>query len=159
MGQYDFGSINDPVFIDKQRLTGGQFFNPVLAKSLCESVCMIMLYTQSYFSPTYLYCTREYMGMENLENARRQLITYDPDHRGLIIPIVLRGLEFMPVLVKNHRNYHDFQSYTTACKRITRHPRLVGQIQKISKYIFSCYRTGRDAKKRSRGTTLRLFSR
>jgi hypothetical protein len=137
---YDFGPISDLVFIDKQRLEGGQFFNPVLAKALCESVCLIAIYTQSYFSNNHLYCTREYMGMESLEGVRRQLISGDPAHRGLIIPVVLRGLKFMPGVVKENRNYYDFQSYTTASKRITKHPKLVGEVQRIAEYIFSCYR-------------------
>lgn len=137
---YDFGPISDLVFIDKQRLEGGQFFNPVLAKALCESVCLIVIYTPSYFSHNHLYCTREYMGIKSLEGVRRQLISDDPAHRGLIIPVVLRGLQFMPSVVKENRNYYDFQSYTTAGKKITKHPKLVGAVRQISEYIFSCYK-------------------
>ena len=112
----------------------------MLAKSLCESVCLIVIYTQSYFSNIHLYCTQEYMAMEKMEEVRRRLIPNDPDYRGLIIPVVLRGLEFMPGVVKKYRNCYDFQSYTTACKRITRHPKLVGHVQQISRYIFLCYK-------------------
>ena len=43
-----------PVYRDLDRLQGGDFFNRQLGRSLCESVCMVMVYTPIYFSLSVL---------------------------------------------------------------------------------------------------------
>ena len=58
------------VFLDEERLRGGDFFNRALAKALCESVCMIVVFTPTYFSKNHTYCAREYKAMEDLEHER-----------------------------------------------------------------------------------------
>lgn len=92
------------VFVDWQRLQGGDFFNENLAKALCESVCLIVVFTPTYFSDTHSYCAREYKGMEMLESQRLDLLgaSADKEH-GLIIPIVLRSEENLPSEVRDRR--------------------------------------------------------
>lgn len=47
------------VYVDKERLKGGMLFNRELAKALCESVCLIVVYTPTYFSEKKsLLCSR-----------------------------------------------------------------------------------------------------
>ena len=46
------------VYVDTSRLEGGDFFNRELAKALCESVCLIVVYTPTYFSKQHSYCAR-----------------------------------------------------------------------------------------------------
>ncbi|MCI0513043.1 toll/interleukin-1 receptor domain-containing protein, partial [candidate division KSB1 bacterium] len=47
-------------YLDKTRLQGGNFYNVELARSLCQSVCLIMVFTPQYFSASHPYCAREY---------------------------------------------------------------------------------------------------
>ena len=54
------------IYRDVRRLQGGDFYNRELARSLYESVCMIMIYTPTYFSAEQLYCTREFAAMATL---------------------------------------------------------------------------------------------
>ena len=80
-----------PVYQDSKRLQGGDFFNQQLSRSLCESVCMIMIYTPTYFSPDHLYCAREYVAMKDLEIKRLRRIS--AQGHGLIIPVVWRDFD------------------------------------------------------------------
>ena len=43
------------VFLDQQRLQGGDFFNEQIARDLCASSCFVMIYTPAYFSLTHSY--------------------------------------------------------------------------------------------------------
>lgn len=95
--------VNLPVYLDTERLRGGDFFNKDLAYALCSSVCMISLYLPYYFDPEHTYTAREYQGMVGLEEKRLSLLP--PVHRkGLIIPIVLRGQ--LPEEIRNERQYY-----------------------------------------------------
>ena len=42
--------LEEEMYVDRERLKGGDFYNEALAKALCESVCMIMIFTPTYFS-------------------------------------------------------------------------------------------------------------
>jgi hypothetical protein len=124
------------VFVDWQRLQGGDFFDPNLARALCESVCLIIVFTPTYFSDTHIYCAREYKGMEMLETQRLKLlsVTADKEH-GLIIPIVLRSEGDLPSEVKDHRQYHDFTKFALWQKNLTRSKQYAPKIEAIAQYI------------------------
>ena len=62
--------INLPVYRDEERLQGGDFYNSRLAKALCRSACMVMIYTPRYFDARSTYCAREFRAMELLEEDR-----------------------------------------------------------------------------------------
>jgi hypothetical protein len=125
------------VFVDWERLEGGDFFNENLARALCESVCLIVVFTPTYFSDTHLYCAREYKGMEQLEAQRLNLlgVSADKDH-GLIIPIALRGVESIPAEIKDYRQYHDFTKFQLGQRRLTINSRYTSKIEAIAQYIY-----------------------
>src|SRR5262245_13808013 len=62
------------VYVDRERLKGGDFYNEHLARALCESACMIMVFTPTYFDEQSTFCAREFKAMEFLEAKRSQLI-------------------------------------------------------------------------------------
>ena len=62
--------IEEDIFIDRERMRGGTLFDPSLARALCKSVCMVVIYTPTYFSKKHSYCAREYRAMETLEQQR-----------------------------------------------------------------------------------------
>src|SRR6267143_1162323 len=67
------------IFIDQERLGGGDFFNEAIAEHLCESACLVMVYTPPYFDREHTYCAREYKGMIEIEKTRLQLLPEGPD--------------------------------------------------------------------------------
>ncbi len=121
------------VFIDWGRLEGGDFFNEHLTRALCESVCLIVVFTPTYFSDTYSYCAREYKGMEILEAQRLELLgaSADKEH-GLIIPIVLRGEENMPSEVRDRRQYHDFTKFALWQRSLAKNKQYTPKIESIA---------------------------
>lgn len=128
----------EPVYIDEDRLKPGYLFNEALAEALCQSVCMIVVY-----SPTYEdrpYCLREYAAMEELQAKRSKMMgRMTGRERGMIIPIVFRGEEFIPAKLKSLIHYADFSKFTLAETGIKNSPPYIKQIEDIAKYIRQLY--------------------
>ena len=132
----DAEADDGPIAIDRKRLEGGKFYNEELAVSLCESACMVMVFTPVYFSKQHTYCTREYKGMEALEKERLRLLKSGVDKRnGLIIPVVFRGAQALPKEIEKLRQYYLFDEYTLADPEISKNPRYVADIKKMAQYI------------------------
>ena len=74
------------VYVDYDRIKGGDYFNKALERAICESVCMILVYTPDYFDKEHTYCAREYESMKKLEKERIK-----HGQMSLIIPIIYRG--------------------------------------------------------------------
>lgn len=124
------------VYIDKERLEGGDFFNNELARALCESVCLIVVYTPTYFSKQHTYCAREYKAMEELEEQRlHELGLPKNKQHGLIIPIVYRGEEKLPENIKKDRNYHLFEAFQVSGRDNLKNPEYAEKIKEIAEYI------------------------
>jgi len=82
-------NLDEPIYIDKNRLKPGYAYDEALAGAICQSACMIVLFTSLYQVRTY--CLREFMAMEKLEEARIQKLKEKFDKtRRMIIPIVIR---------------------------------------------------------------------
>jgi hypothetical protein len=126
---------DDAVYIDHQRLQPGYRYNEALASALCQSVCMVVLYTPTYAQSSY--CLREYTAMCGLEERRLAALAGHDPTRGLIIPVVLRGRrEQLPGALKDHVHYLDFSQFSTAAsRRILRNPRYVDSIAQVAAYM------------------------
>lgn len=126
--------IDQRVFLDKKCLQPGVLFNEELAKAICKSVCMIVVFTPRYFlSP---YCAREYKAMEQLEQSRLELLGHVADqNHGLIIPLVFRGLNSMPQELKSRRHFADFSDFTMASRKMSVHPKYAQKIKELAEYI------------------------
>jgi len=119
------------VYIDKERLAGGDHFNETLARALCQSFCMVVVYVPKYEKHTF--CLQEYRAMELLEEKRMELAgKQKPDKYGMIIPIVLRGAEDVPEDIKKSVHYLDFSKYTTASANIRKNEEYVLQIRRLA---------------------------
>jgi hypothetical protein len=128
--------VSKPVFRDVGRLKGGQFFNKVLARELCESVCMIVVYIPAYFSSENPYCVREYRAMEQIERRRLQLLRgTGTSENGFIIPIVCRDWDGVPALISSRRNCYNFEPILTRGKRLKDDGQARAKIAEIARYI------------------------
>lgn len=129
--------LDEDVYVDEERLKPGYKHEEKLARAICESVCMIVVY-----SPRYLrheYCVREYEAMRRLEERRRSLLGTAAHGSGFIIPIVLRADQDIMARVKQHTHYSDFSRFTLATPDISRNPEYVGEIRKIAQVIYEQY--------------------
>jgi hypothetical protein len=122
--------LAEKLYIDSERLHGGEFFKPKIAEALCKSICMIVVFTPTYFHPKSTFCAREYFAMEQLE--RKRLARLEKQRGvGLILPVVLRGVEELPEGIRE-RHYYDCQDISG--RHLTK--RLSNTAQQIAKVIY-----------------------
>jgi TIR domain len=135
--------LDEEVYIDEERLKPGFNYNEELAKAICQSVCMIVIYSPRY--ERHLYCLREFAAMELIEESRRRLLNPELAHgRGFIIPIIFRGNDDLPIRITSSKHYVDFSKFTLATSDISRNPEYIEEIQKIAKIIYEHYKAFDD---------------
>jgi hypothetical protein len=130
--------LDETVFLDEGRLTGGDYLETRIADALCKSVCMVLVFTPRYFSPEHLYCTREFLAMEEIERSRFQIANREPRNqdKSFIIPVVFRGAELIPSEVRRRGRFsYDFSRYTLLETDISRNEGYVGSIQEIAQRV------------------------
>jgi hypothetical protein len=124
------------IFVDEKEIIGGEFYNEKLAKSICKSICMIVVFTPTYFNDEHLYCAREYRLMEKIEKARlKYLKERGLDNIGLIIPIVFRGEDVLPAEIKERRHVYFFERFYLSDVRICENQKYEEKIKEIAKII------------------------
>jgi hypothetical protein len=107
-GQLSWMLPNNPVYFAPRELNVGDAFNNELAFQLCRSACMVIFFSPLHFDVHHPYCALEYQAMLQLEEQRLGTQVADLRNRGLIFPIIFRGLESLPEEIKNSRNYENF---------------------------------------------------
>jgi TIR domain len=130
--------LDEQVYIDYDRLKPGFNYTSALERALCESVCMVLVYSPRY--ERHAYCGREFQGMESLEAARLKCLGAAADSRGLIIPVILRGADEIPERIKKDRLYADFSRFTLATQDLSRNPEYVSLIEDIAAEIYKHYK-------------------
>jgi hypothetical protein len=130
--------MEEDLFVDRERMRGGTFFNPALANALCKSVCMIVVYTPTYFSWAHTYCAREYRAMEKLEEVRlSRLKDQRGREAGLIIPIILRGQESLPAIIRSKRHWYTFERFALSTREIARNRQFEDRVREIASVIYA----------------------
>jgi hypothetical protein len=126
-----------PVFLDTARLKPGFDYTVSLSKAICESVCMIVVYTPSYDESDY--CIREFCAMEKIERERIEKLgnMYDNQYR-MIIPIILRGVN-LPDNIKKIHYQNDFSKYALWSTEISQSPDFEPIIREIVNVIYEIY--------------------
>lgn len=130
------------VFVDDQQMQGGDLRDKRLANALCQSVCMIQVFTPKYFSPQKLSCTREFMAMEILEQGRFAAVQLPQSQQtfSFIIPVVFRGADRIPrEIQKKGRLYYDFSKYTLVQPQISNNASYVDSINQIARRVYDLY--------------------
>src|SRR5262245_8245574 len=75
---YELAPLLDPaVFVDESELVAGARFEKKIADAMCRSVCMIFVFTPTYFSESHPLCAREFRAMEQIETKRMSLLGKD----------------------------------------------------------------------------------
>ena len=125
----------DELFVDTEQLGGGDDLDRKIARAMCESVCMVLIYTPKY--EAHAYTRREYEAMRLIEAERGQW--YELPSR-LIIPVVMtRHPESLPPQIGDARFYVDFSHYTMATPDLMSNPDFLPDIDKMVKRIAAHY--------------------
>jgi hypothetical protein len=134
--------LRQEVFLDKSRISGGQIIDAALARAMCESVCMVLVFSPTYFDRFFPYCTREYRGMLDLEAMRLGMVSDDirNDIRGYgcIIPVVFRGIDYLPIEIRQRR-FYDLSQYTLATPDLRREGSYISVFDEIGKHVRLLY--------------------
>ncbi|MES2299789.1 MAG: TIR domain-containing protein [Pseudomonadota bacterium] len=123
------------LFVDTEQLGGGDDLDQRIARALCESVCMIMIYTPKY--EAHPYTRREFAAMQLIEEERRRWYPM-PSH--LIIPVIMtRHPMSLPPQITGPGLYVDFSRYTMATPDLKTNPDFLPDIEKIVDRIAQHY--------------------
>ena len=128
------------IYLSQAELNPGNVLDPTLADELCQSACMIVLFTGAYFSTKHPYCTREYLAMLDLETRRLAKLGVSVSKKnGLIVPVVLRNLDQMPAEMKK-RMWSDLQEFQEEESGLARPKSYFEEIRKLGSYVAARYR-------------------
>ncbi|HKO57558.1 MAG TPA: TIR domain-containing protein [Thermoanaerobaculia bacterium] len=83
-----------PIYRDNL-LGPGDYVEADLARGMCGSACMVLLFTPEYFDVHHSYCAREYRAMVALEKRRQDALPAEL-RKSLIIPVIMRGESRVP---------------------------------------------------------------
>ena len=126
--------LDETVYIDHERLQPGDRHEVELARAICESICLLVVYSPKY--ERHAYCMREFEAMRRVEARRLELLGPAAGGRGFIIPILLRGGDSVPDEIRNHLHFRDFSRFTLATPDMSRNPEYIEPVAKIAKVIF-----------------------
>jgi hypothetical protein len=99
---------NSKIYFDENALKVGDQYNEELAFQLCQSACMVMFFMPLHFDVQHPYCALEYQAMLRLEAQRLGAAVVDLRNKGLIFPVIFRGLECLPPEIINSRLCENF---------------------------------------------------
>jgi len=123
------------LFIDSEQLGGGDDIESKIARAMCESVAMILIYTPKYES--HSFTRREYAAMQLIEAERSQWYEL-PSH--LTIPVIMtRHPLMLPPQIANATMYADFSRFTMATQDMKSNPDFIPAIEKIVARIVEHY--------------------
>jgi|SRR6267378_7114665 len=126
-----------PVIIDQERLkSGGTLYNPALSSALCQSACLVVIFTPVYFNKKHTYCAREYRAMVMLEKERLKLLEGKGDPtNGLVIPVVFRGWNRLPEEISKNRQCYRFDQFQPYHKKLGQGRLYSVEIEEMASYI------------------------
>ena len=123
------------IFLDVDDLKPGEFIHSKISRELCQSICMIVVYTRSYFSRDKLFCASELIGMLEKEKERCQQLGIQNPQQGCIITVLLRGrTEEIPTTL-SQRVWHNFDKFSLSQTEIQKNPNFEQKVREIAEYI------------------------
>ena len=128
----------DELFIDTEQLGGGDDIDRRIARAMCESAAMILIYTPKY--EAHAYTRREYAAMQKLEQERSAWYPM-PSH--LIIPVIMtmHPGKLPPQISSSF--YVNFSHFTMATTDLKSNPEFLPDIQRIVDRIVTHYQLQR----------------
>ncbi|WP_036168843.1 toll/interleukin-1 receptor domain-containing protein [Massilia sp. 9096] len=123
------------LFVDTDQLGGGDDLDRKIARAMCESVCMILIYTPKY--EAHAYTRREYAAMRAIEAERSKWYAL-PSH--LIIPVIMtHHPDRLPPQIIESTFYVDFSRFTMATADLKSNPDFLPDIDRMVRRIVTHY--------------------
>lgn len=120
-----------PVWFDTARLDVADDWGGGNFDALRSTVCLVPILTPTYFSAERPYCAREYLTMEKIERLRNER---SGRRESMILPVVLRGTERLPEIVKQ-RQLFDCTDYLAFGPRQFRSRKFSQAVNEIARRI------------------------
>lgn len=132
--------LNKPVFFDVERLKGGYFLNASIGESLCQSVCLVVIFVRDYLNEEKPYCAAELQAMLACESTRFGHLGINPAEakKGHIITIAYRNPDLVPDVLKK-RIFYDFSKHTVADQALRLNPKYADTFVEIAGLIADLY--------------------
>lgn len=125
----------EELFVDHEQLGGGDDIDQKIARAMCESAAMIMIYTPKY--EAHPYTRREFAAMQLIEAERSEWYKM-PSH--LIIPVIMtRHPDQLPPQINKPGLYVDFSHFTMATADLKSNLDFLPDIQKIVERVVQHY--------------------
>ena len=125
----------DELFVDTEQLGGGDDLDAKIARAMCESVCMVLIYTPKY--EAHPYTRREFAAMRALEAERGRWYRLPSQ---LIIPVIMtRHPDRLPEQITESTFYVDFSRFTMATADLKSNPDFLPDIDRIVRRIVMHY--------------------
>lgn len=125
----------DELFVDTEQLGGGDDLDRKIALAMCESVCMVLIYTPKY--EAHAYTRREYAAMRLIEAERGKWYTLPS---GLILPVIMtQHPDRLPPQISESTFYVDFSRFTMATADLKSNPDFLPDIDKMVRRIVTHY--------------------
>lgn len=88
-----------------------EMINTQIGRALCESACMVLIFTPDYFRSDGLTCAKEYFGMKKLIKQRQNCMKEAGEtvNSLTVIAIIVRGL--LPDEIKQQSIVYEFENY------------------------------------------------
>ena len=131
---------NKGIFIDIQNIDGAYYLKAKFSEALCHSACYILIYTPAYFNAEKLYCTAEFLTMKEIERQRHMILGQTNPLKSLIIPIILRGKEYLPSIFDDIAYRIEFHNWIDTDRKIKKNKEYAGVINDIANNIFKLYK-------------------
>jgi hypothetical protein len=126
------------LWVDIDRFSAGTRIDSTTAQAICQSACMVVIYTPPYFSDDRdsLYCVREFIAIKEIEKIRHGVRPLQT--QSIVIPVILRGKEQFPHAIFGNDGsilWSDFEKFDLGRTRIISHPHFKPEIRKIAAHI------------------------
>ncbi|HTE10741.1 MAG TPA: toll/interleukin-1 receptor domain-containing protein [Chitinophagaceae bacterium] len=122
-------------FIDYKRMQAGYKLSPAIADAICNSACMIVIWTPQYFTSEHIWCAMEYKAMIDLEKKRLSLLPGGEQFKGLIIPVIYRGSKYYPSKLADQEIYLNFEKFGLYEEVMMKNKKFAEEIEKLADYI------------------------
>jgi hypothetical protein len=133
------------IFFDEDHMKGGYILRPTLGQSICQSVCMIVIFVRDYLSPQNPYCAAELRAMLACEAERFKKLGIEESEatKGHVITLAYRNPDLVPKVLKD-RIFHDFSEHTTADIPLRLNKNHASKFVEIASYIADLYEEMED---------------
>lgn len=128
--------VGQKPFIDYNRMAPGYDLKPAITDALCQSACMLVIWSPKYFDTEHVWCAKEFIAMTELEANRLRLLPQEERIKKLIIPVIYRGSKYYPRTLADGTLYLNFEKFGLYEPEMIKNQKFAEEIEKLAEYIY-----------------------